>query len=108
MNTHILKTSITCCLLAAMFLPLPATAAGDEKEILYWVAPMDPNYRRDDPGRSPMGMDLVPVYAGYDDGATVSIAPEVVQNLGVRTAKSERSRLWRGIDTDQRRVVSNG
>ena len=34
-----------------------------------------------------------------DSGSTVSIAPEVVQNLGVRTARSERSRLWRGIDT---------
>ena len=34
-----------------------------EKEILYWVAPMDASYRRDKPGKSPMGMDLVPVYA---------------------------------------------
>ena len=34
-----------------------------EKEILYWVAPMDSSYRRDEPGKSPMGMDLVPVYA---------------------------------------------
>lgn len=34
-----------------------------EKEVLYWVAPMDPNFRRDEPGKSPMGMDLVPVYA---------------------------------------------
>ncbi len=34
-----------------------------EKEILYWVAPMDPSFRRDEPGKSPMGMDLVPVYA---------------------------------------------
>ena len=33
-----------------------------EKEILYWVAPMDPAFRRDEPGKSPMGMDLVPVY----------------------------------------------
>lgn len=33
-----------------------------EPEILYWVAPMDANYRRDKPGKSPMGMDLVPVY----------------------------------------------
>jgi Cu(I)/Ag(I) efflux system membrane fusion protein len=30
---------------------------------LYWVAPMDPNFKRDKPGQSPMGMDLVPVYA---------------------------------------------
>ncbi len=34
-----------------------------EREVLYWVAPMDPNFRRDKPGKSPMGMDLVPVYA---------------------------------------------
>jgi len=33
-----------------------------EKKVLYWVAPMDPDYRRDGPGKSPMGMDLVPVY----------------------------------------------
>jgi Cu(I)/Ag(I) efflux system membrane fusion protein len=48
-----------------------------------------------------MGMDLVPVYAedsGSGDGS-ITIAPEVVQNLGVRTAVAERSRLWRGIDT---------
>jgi Cu(I)/Ag(I) efflux system membrane fusion protein len=27
---------------------------------LYWVAPMDPTFIRDEPGKSPMGMDLVP------------------------------------------------
>jgi len=47
----------------------PAEAAG-EREILYWRAPMDPNYTSDRPGKSPMGMDLVPVYAdeGMADG----------------------------------------
>ena len=39
------------------------TDKKSEKEVLYWVAPMDPSYRRDEPGKSPMGMDLVPVYA---------------------------------------------
>ena len=29
-----------------------------EKKILYWVAPMDPSYRRDKPGKSPMGDGL--------------------------------------------------
>ncbi len=77
-----------------------AIAAGDENEILYWVAPMDANYRRDKPGKSPMGMDLVPVYKDDNAGSgTVSIAPQVVQNLGIRTALAERTRLWRGIDT---------
>ena len=77
-----------------------ATAEGD-KEILYWVAPMDPNFRRDEPGKSPMGMDLVPVYAD-EAGATpgvVSIDPTVLSNLGVRTATAERGTLPRLIET---------
>ncbi|MCG6936733.1 MAG: efflux RND transporter periplasmic adaptor subunit [Gammaproteobacteria bacterium] len=74
--------------------------ADNEKKILYWVAPMDPNYRRDKPGKSPMGMDLIPVYGDDKSGvSTVSIRPEVVQNLGVRTSKAELARLMRGIDT---------
>ena len=75
--------------------------ASAEREILYWVAPMDPNYRRDEPGKSPMGMDLVPVYA--DEVASrpgvVSIDPTMVNNLGVRTAPAERGTLPRLVDT---------
>lgn len=41
----------------------------EEAEILYWVAPMDANYRRDKPGKSPMGMDLVAVYAEQEKAA---------------------------------------
>ncbi|HEB99492.1 MAG TPA: efflux RND transporter periplasmic adaptor subunit, partial [Thiotrichales bacterium] len=71
-----------------------------ERKILYWVAPMDPNYRSDKPGKSPMGMDLVPVYedeAGTE--ALVSIDPRMVQNLGIRTARVERTEFDRRIDT---------
>ena len=83
-----------------VYMLAPVAIADEQKEILYWVAPMDPNYQRDKPGKSPMGMDLVPVYADDNaQGGSVSIKPEVVQNLGVRTAKAERTRLWRGIDT---------
>lgn len=39
-----------------------SNVAGNEKKIKYWVAPMDPTYVRNEPGKSPMGMDLVPVY----------------------------------------------
>jgi len=75
--------------------------SGGEREILYWVAPMDANYRRDEPGKSPMGMDLVPVYADEVDSqpGTVKIDPTVVNNLGVRTAKAQRGELPRHIDT---------
>jgi len=71
-----------------------------EKKVLYWVAPMDANYRRDKPGKSPMGMDLVPVYdEASDDSGAVIISPAMVQNLGVRTAVTEKGRLGRMIDT---------
>ena len=99
MNIRTLMALQACCLIVTTLLPPAAAPASDEREILYWVAPMDPGYRRDGPGKSPMGMDLVPVYADDGDGRTVTIAPEIVQNLGVRTTSSERSRLWRGIDT---------
>lgn len=70
-----------------------------EREILYWVAPMDPSYRRDEPGKSPMGMDLVPVYADEQEGAAVRISPAVVNNIGVRTAEALRRDLPRLIET---------
>jgi Cu(I)/Ag(I) efflux system membrane fusion protein len=80
---------------------MPDAGTG-EREILYWKAPMDPNYRRDEPGKSPMGMDLVPVYAddaNEDDPAVVSISPTVVSNLGVRTALVEKGALSRRVET---------
>ena len=72
-----------------------------QRDILYWVAPMDPNYRRDEAGKSPMGMDLVAVYADDIDQlpGAVKIDPTVVNNLGVRTAMVEGGVLSRRIDT---------
>jgi Cu(I)/Ag(I) efflux system membrane fusion protein len=75
-----------------------------EKQPLYWVAPMDSNYRRDKPGKSPMGMDLIPVYeesnSADDIGpGAVTIAPHVVNNLGVRTASVELAPMHTQIST---------
>jgi membrane fusion protein, copper/silver efflux system len=83
-------------------------ATSAEKKPLYWVAPMDANYRRDKPGKSPMGMDLIPVYqegssgdgSGGDWGpGAVKIAPHVVNNLGVRTAPVELKNMHTEIST---------
>ena len=83
--------------------PTDDSAKTAEKKPLYWVAPMDANYRRDKPGKSPMGMDLIPVYeeqATDDLGpGTVKIAPHIVHNLGVRTALVEAKRIHTQIDT---------
>ena len=79
-----------------------ASKSGEtERDILYWVAPMDPNYRRNEPGKSPMGMDLVAVYADEVDSVpgTVKIDPTVVNNLGVRTAVAEKGPVSRKIET---------
>ncbi len=75
---------------------------ADEREVLYWVAPMDSNYRRDEPGKSPMGMDLRPVYADEIDSVpgVVKINPAVVSNLGVRTTVAEKGPLSRRINTE--------
>ncbi len=60
------------------------------KKIKYWVAPMDPTFIRNEPGKSPMGMDLVPVYeeAGgeKEPASTIRIDPVTIQNMGIRTA----------------------
>jgi len=64
-----------------------AAPGVSERAPLYWVAPMDPSFRSDRPGKSPMGMDLVPVYAEDEQAqpaGTVRVAPGVQHNLGVR------------------------
>lgn len=72
-------------------------------EPLYWVAPMDDNYRRDKPGKSPMGMDLVPVYADDNketaDTGRIYIEPHVVNNLGVKTVRAEMKSVKSRIET---------
>lgn len=87
------------------------SAVKGEREILYWAAPMDPNYRRDEPGKSPMGMDLVPVYADDEhttdpDQPSLRISPVVINNIGVKTAIAERTRLPRTLAT-MARIVPN-
>ena len=47
-------------------------AQKKERKVLYWRAPMDPTYISDKPGKSPMGMDLVPVYEGEEGAADTS------------------------------------
>ena len=76
-------------------------ATSDEKKPIYWVAPMDANYKRDKPGKSPMGMDLVPVFD--DDGKGPDEGPGTIRGSlsrpsereGVRGAGPGLKRGWR-------------
>ena len=77
-------------------------SAEGERKIKYWVAPMDPTFISDRPGKSPMGMDLVPVYEDEEkseDPNAIVIDPAVVQNMGVRTARADRTTLFRHVRT---------
>lgn len=70
------------------------------KKIKYWVAPMDPTYIRDEPGKSPMGMDLVPKYEEEGEPeatSTIRVDPVTVQNMGVRLAPVRKKQLTKTI-----------
>lgn len=99
MHPQIIRDKPGSCPICGMDLVKKEAEKKKEKKILYWVAPMDANYRRDEPGKSPMGMDLVPVYDEGGDGSTVRISPTVEHNMGVRTAIVKKDKLWRRIDT---------
>lgn len=79
--------------------PTPVTpAAEDGRKILYWYDPMLPAERYPGPGKSSMGMELIPKYADEAAGeAGVRINPATVQNLGVRLATVERAALPAGV-----------
>lgn len=78
-----------------------ATATSERKPVKY-RHPMNPTIFSDTPAKDDMGMDYIPVYADGEEKATgpgLTIAPEVVNNLGVRAAPVERSDLGRRIET---------
>jgi Cu(I)/Ag(I) efflux system membrane fusion protein/cobalt-zinc-cadmium efflux system membrane fusion protein len=107
MHPNIVQNEPGSCPICGMDLTPRKAATGElgankGKTIKHWVAPMDPTYISDKPGKSPMGMDLVPVYeedAGTNLAGTVTVDPVMVQNMGVRVAKIERGPLFQHIRT---------
>ncbi len=105
-----------CPICGMRLVPLGGTwaqPANGERKILYWRAPMDPNFISDKPGKSPMGMDLIPV---YDDEAPeeggVRVNPSFLQNFGVTTTEVKRGSLPKEIRTvgvlahNERNIIS--
>jgi len=105
MNTN-LKLFIAAIVGAGLWAAFTQIIIDDKpavKQPLYWVAPMDSNYRRDAPGLSPMGMDLVPVYDevgnSESEKGAITISPAVINNLGVKTTKVQLKTLQSNINT---------
>ena len=80
----------------------PRDGADAGPKIKYWVAPMDANFRKDSPGKSPMGMDLVPVYEGDEpsgDPGEVTLSAREVNAIGVRTTLARMQPVATVIET---------
>jgi len=84
-----------------------SSSAPGRKKILYWTDPMIPGFRAEKPGKSPMGMDLVPVYEEAEAGpgspttpsgyAPILVTPQKQQLIGVTTASVERRSMTKTI-----------
>jgi Cu(I)/Ag(I) efflux system membrane fusion protein len=79
---------------------LPSAAPAQERKVLYWYDPMQPEQRFDKPGKSPyMDMQLVPKYAGSEqESSALSVPAQAVQSLGMRTSTVVRGVLPSGIE----------
>lgn len=75
-------------------------ATSNEKKPLYWVDTMEPTIHYPGPGKSRMGMELVPVYPEEQTGdqSDIRISPAVINNLGIRTAAVTQGMFSRKID----------
>jgi len=81
-----------------------------DRKIIYWRAPMNPNEIYDDPGKSKMGMELVPV---YDDevgtSGVVTVDGSVLQSMNVKmefvTNRTISSNIYTNgiVETDERK-----
>lgn len=79
---------------------------GKVKKILYWTDPMIPGYKSDEPGKSPMGMEMIPVFEeknpeiqttapqGY---AQVMLSRQKRQLIGIKTAPVSRRHIHKAI-----------
>lgn len=91
--------------------PAAAQQPSGPGKVLYYRNPMGLPDTSPVPKKDPMGMDYVPVYEGEDSASgAVTISPDKVQKLGVRTEAAARrtvSRQVRAVGTvqvDERRL----
>jgi len=105
--------------LAGAWISFRPSSSVSARKILRYVDPMHPSYTSDKPGIAPdCGMALEPVYAdGTTDKSatslppgTIQVAPERLQQIGVKTGTVERSgdsqtlRLPGRVAPDERRL----
>lgn len=97
------------------------TGSQVERTVLYYVDPMNPGFRSDEPGVAPCGMPLEPVYAVSGEGqgnpamsslspGSVKVSPAQQQLIGVKVAAVRKEpmtytlRLYGKVVSDETRV----
>ncbi len=106
MHPQVIKEEPGACPICGMRLA-PVKDIGVEDKgpkakptVRYWQAPMDPNYISDKPGKSPMGMDLIPIYEDpVEVEREIRVDPNFLQNFSVRTTVVERGSILLEIKT---------
>jgi Cu(I)/Ag(I) efflux system membrane fusion protein len=86
-------------ILAGVIAALPPVAmTAEQGRILYYRNPMGLPDVSPTPKQDSMGMDYIPVYEGEATGGdSISISPQKVQKLGVRTEPAQRRILSRPV-----------
>lgn len=103
--------------------PSAGSGSQGEREVLYYVDPMTPGFRSDQPGIAPCGMPLEPVYAEAGEGqadtasagatlapGAVKISPARQQLIGIKVRAVEKKpmtytlRLYGRVVPDETRV----
>ena len=111
MHPHYISTDPdgTCPICGMDLVPADKSQApaGQKGEILYYKHPMGKPDTSPVPKKDSMGMDYIPVYAD-DEGSGVSVSPEMIQTMGIRTAPAEISdfsrvlRAFGTVETNER------
>lgn len=78
--------------------------AKKERKILYYVDPMNPSNRSDQPGKAPDGMDLTPVYADEEEDSssvpgTVKLSGRKQQLINLKVVEVKEATTGQNIRT---------
>jgi len=91
------------------------TGGSGEREVLYYVDPMNPSFRSPEPGTAPCGMALEPVYAdggggGEPQKGVINVRADRQQLIGVTTSTAVHAtvphelRLLGTVEVDETRL----
>ena len=113
MHPQVRQSESGPCPICGMDLIPVESESTTKRKIKYWQAPMDPSYKKDGPGKSPMGMDLVPVYEEVEsDPTSLEMTEEAIKMASIQTTEITQNSVSKNINLlgkifpDERRIFS--